>query len=202
MSSGPSIRAARSSSASGPTATTRIGRSRTHGSSNGERPTPPNRGTRSHGSTRTGTTAGGARSRSRTTRTSATCSAVCAPRDGPAHGGIRGRRATSCTCTESSTSTSPLRTGRHMIDDNEKDGGDGRDEHDRSDARDAAHVIGIVVLVALLVAFVVDNTRRVKIGFVFGDRDARLIYVLIVTFVLGIVVDRLWQHWRRRRQRR
>jgi uncharacterized integral membrane protein len=78
---------------------------------------------------------------------------------------------------------------------NEKNGGDG------SDARDAAHVIGIVVLVALLIAFVVDNTRRVKVGFVFVDHQTRLIYVLVITFVLGILVDRLWQHWRRRRAR-
>ena len=80
--------------------------------------------------------------------------------------------------------------------DNGGGGGEG------SDARDAAHVIGIVVLVALLIAFVVDNTRQVKVGFVFADRNTRLIYVLVITFVLGILVDRLWQHWRSRRARR
>jgi uncharacterized integral membrane protein len=91
-----------------------------------------------------------------------------------------------------------------MTDANDKNGSaNGRDKgREGSDARDAAHVIGIVVLVALLIAFVVDNTRRVKVGFVFGNHQTRLIYVLIVTFVLGIVVDRLWQHWRRRRRDR
>jgi uncharacterized integral membrane protein len=93
-----------------------------------------------------------------------------------------------------------------MNDQHDKnDGGKGQGEGDGregSDARDAAHVIGIVVLVALLIAFVVDNTRRVKVGFVFANRETRLIYVLIVTFVLGILVDRLWQHWRRRRKDR
>jgi uncharacterized integral membrane protein len=79
---------------------------------------------------------------------------------------------------------------------------DSNDDGEGSDARDAAQVIGIVVLVALLIAFVVDNTRRVKVGFVFGDHQTRLIYVLIITFVLGILVDRLWQHWRKRRARR
>ena len=89
-----------------------------------------------------------------------------------------------------------------MSDENDRnDGNNGRaDRGQGSDARDAAQVIGIVVLVALLIAFVVDNTRHVKVGFVFADRDTRLIYVLIVTFVLGILVDRLWQHWRRRRR--
>jgi uncharacterized integral membrane protein len=76
------------------------------------------------------------------------------------------------------------------------------DGREGSDARDAAQVIGIVVLVALMIAFVVDNTRKVKVGFVFGNHETRLIYVLIVTFVLGILVDRLWQHWRRRRRER
>jgi uncharacterized integral membrane protein len=85
-----------------------------------------------------------------------------------------------------------------MIEDNN----DHENKSEGSDARDAARVIGIVVLVALLIAFVVDNTRRVKIGFVFGDRETRLIYVLIVTFALGILVDRLWQQWRKRRARR
>jgi len=62
--------------------------------------------------------------------------------------------------------------------------------------------VGSAPLVALLIAFVVDNTRRVKVGFVFGDHQTRLIYVLLITFVLGILVDRLWQHWRKRRARR
>jgi uncharacterized integral membrane protein len=85
-----------------------------------------------------------------------------------------------------------------MTDVNGKNGHDSGREG--SDARDAAQVIGIVVLIALMIAFVVDNTRKVKVGFVFVDHETRLIYVLVVTFVLGILVDRLWQHWRRRRR--
>jgi len=89
-----------------------------------------------------------------------------------------------------------------MSDVNDSHGRESGDGDDGSDARDAVQVIGIVVLVALLIAFVVDNTRRVKVGFVFVDHQTRLIYVLVITFVLGILVDRLWQHWRRRRARR
>ena len=66
------------------------------------------------------------------------------------------------------------------------------------DERDAARVILIVVLVALLVAFVIDNTRYVKVGFVFGDHKTRLIYVLIVTVVIGVLIDRLWQRRHRK----
>jgi uncharacterized integral membrane protein len=72
----------------------------------------------------------------------------------------------------------------------------------KSDAgRDSSRVrlvVGIILL-ALLVAFVIDNTRRVTVGFVFFDHQIRLIYVLIVTALIGVVLDRLWRHWRNNR---
>ena len=58
--------------------------------------------------------------------------------------------------------------------------------------RDQARLVAALVLLALLIAFVVDNTRKVKIGFVFFDRDTRIIYVLIVTALVGVALDRLW----------
>jgi uncharacterized integral membrane protein len=60
-------------------------------------------------------------------------------------------------------------------------------------------VVAALILIALLIAFVIDNTRKVTIGFVIGDHQTRLIYVLIVTFLVGIIVDRLWQRVQRRR---
>lgn len=66
------------------------------------------------------------------------------------------------------------------------------------DRRESARVVAALILVALLVAFVIDNTREIKVGFVIGDHRTRLIYVLVVTFVVGIIVDRLWQRARRR----
>jgi uncharacterized integral membrane protein len=71
--------------------------------------------------------------------------------------------------------------------------------HEGRDTRETARVVAALVLVALVVAFVIDNTRKVKVGFVVGDHETRLIYVLIVTFLVGVVVDRLWQRARRRR---
>ena len=58
-------------------------------------------------------------------------------------------------------------------------------------------VIGIVVLV-VVAAFVLANIRTVKVGYVFGSYRTPLIFVLIVTFVLGILFDRLLIHWRNR----
>jgi len=62
-----------------------------------------------------------------------------------------------------------------------------------SDSKETRRLVIAVILVALLIAFVVDNTRNVKVGFVFGDHETHLIYVLVVTFGLGVAVDRLWQ---------
>jgi len=65
--------------------------------------------------------------------------------------------------------------------------------------RETARVIGALVLLGLLIAFVVANTRSVKVGFVFFDHRTRIIYVLIVTALVGVVLDRLWQRHRRNR---
>ena len=64
------------------------------------------------------------------------------------------------------------------------------------------HVVRLVLfglLALLLVTFVADNTRRVRVSFVFGDRDTRLIYVLIVTAAIGVLLDRLWLWYRHRK---
>ena len=55
-----------------------------------------------------------------------------------------------------------------------------------------------LVLLALLIVFVLKNTNEVKVSFVFFDHRTRMIYVLIVTALVGVVLDRLWQRRRRR----
>jgi uncharacterized integral membrane protein len=68
------------------------------------------------------------------------------------------------------------------------------------DGRDTPRIVVAVVLVAALVAFVVDNVRSVKVGFVFTDREIPLIFVLVVTALLGAILDRLVQYAVRRRR--
>jgi uncharacterized integral membrane protein len=63
--------------------------------------------------------------------------------------------------------------------------------------RETARIVAGVVLLALLVAFVLKNTNDVKVSFVFFDHETRMIYVLIVTTLVGVVLDRLWQRHRR-----
>jgi uncharacterized integral membrane protein len=53
-----------------------------------------------------------------------------------------------------------------------------------------------LVLLALLIVFVLKNTNEVKVSFVFFDHRTRMIYVLIVTALVGVVLDRLWQRRR------
>ncbi len=55
-----------------------------------------------------------------------------------------------------------------------------------------------VVVVVGLVAFVLDNRDEVSVGFVFWESKTRLIWVLVVTAVLGAVADRLVRRLRAR----
>ncbi len=62
--------------------------------------------------------------------------------------------------------------------------------------RERLRLAAAVVVLVLLVAFAVDNSHSVQVGFLFTERDAPLIWILIVTAVLGAVADRLIR-WRR-----
>ena len=63
--------------------------------------------------------------------------------------------------------------------------------------REVTRVGAGLVLLALLIVFVLKNTNEVKVSFVFFDHRTRMIYVLIVTALVGVVLDRLWQRRRR-----
>jgi uncharacterized integral membrane protein len=65
------------------------------------------------------------------------------------------------------------------------------------DNRDTAKLVAIVVLVVVLAAFVIANTESVEVSFVFADFDVPLIFVLIITAILGAIIDRLWLRRRR-----
>jgi uncharacterized integral membrane protein len=71
------------------------------------------------------------------------------------------------------------------------------DRHER-DTGDVIRFASVAVVALVIVAFVIDNTRSVKVGFVVTDKHPPLIFVLLVTLVLGAVLDRL-VIWSRRR---
>ncbi len=57
--------------------------------------------------------------------------------------------------------------------------------------RDVARIVVAAIGLVLLVAFVLDNSQTVKVGFVFFSTRLSLIWVLIIAAVLGAATDRL-----------
>ena len=57
--------------------------------------------------------------------------------------------------------------------------------------RRAVQLVSLLVLVVILVAFVVENARRVKIHFVFFSKDVRPIWLMLTSAILGGVVGYL-----------
>ena len=72
-------------------------------------------------------------------------------------------------------------------------------EAPKPERRDQARLIGAVVLVAVIAALGIDNSGEVKIGYVLGDAHVRLIWLLLITAVLGAGVG--WLAARRRHRR-
>jgi uncharacterized integral membrane protein len=74
----------------------------------------------------------------------------------------------------------------------------GKKRDNREIVRIAVATIGLV----LLVAFVLDNSRTVKVGFVFFSTNISLIWVLLIAALLGALVDRLVILIRQRRKKK
>ena len=66
------------------------------------------------------------------------------------------------------------------------------------DRKDRARLIGAVVVVGIIAALAIDNRHEVRIGYVIGDADVRLIWLLLVTAILGAVAASLVRRRRRR----
>ena len=61
----------------------------------------------------------------------------------------------------------------------------------KRDNRDIARIAVAVVGLVLLIAFVLDNSKTVRVGFVFFNTEISLIWVLLIAAFLGALVDRL-----------
>lgn len=75
----------------------------------------------------------------------------------------------------------------------------GPSERKRSN-RDIARISVAGICLVLLVAFVLDNSKTVKVGFVFFSAHVSLIWVIIIAALLGAAVDRLLILLRARRK--
>lgn len=61
----------------------------------------------------------------------------------------------------------------------------------RERQRRVIKAVAIVIILVLLVVFVIQNSDPVPVDFILWTRDSRLIYVLLVTAVLGGIVGYL-----------
>lgn len=57
--------------------------------------------------------------------------------------------------------------------------------------RQTVRVVSIVAILAVVVALALDNRGSVRLGYVVGERDASLVVVLVVAFVLGAIAGLL-----------
>ncbi|HZM53886.1 MAG TPA: LapA family protein [Acidimicrobiales bacterium] len=71
----------------------------------------------------------------------------------------------------------------------------------KRETREIARIVVAVAGLILLVAFVLDNSQNVKVGFVFFNAELSLIWVLLIAAVLGALVDRLVILLRSRRKK-
>jgi uncharacterized integral membrane protein len=67
----------------------------------------------------------------------------------------------------------------------------GRAPRKKRDRRELVRMGVAVVALILLVAFVLDNSNSVRVGFVFFSTRISLIWVLLIAAFLGALVDRL-----------
>lgn len=58
-------------------------------------------------------------------------------------------------------------------------------------SRDLVRHLPTAILVIVLVAFAIDNRRKVTVGFVFTDKRVPLVFVLVATAVIGALIGAL-----------
>ncbi len=80
-------------------------------------------------------------------------------------------------------------------------GSPGPAKRKRRSNREVARLVVTGLGLVLLIAFVLDNSHTVKVGFVFFNTKLSLIWVLIIAAVLGALVDRLVIYLSQRRKR-
>jgi uncharacterized integral membrane protein len=76
----------------------------------------------------------------------------------------------------------------------------GDDRAERSGVSPALIVLGVLAIVAVI--FIVQNSDRTNIDFLFLDFASPKWLTLLLAIGLGIVLDRLFMYWWNRRSRR
>ena len=61
----------------------------------------------------------------------------------------------------------------------------------KRDTRDIVRLVLLGVLILLLLGFIIGNSNSVKVDFIFFHANASLIWVIIISVLLGVLLDRL-----------
>jgi uncharacterized integral membrane protein len=77
----------------------------------------------------------------------------------------------------------------------------GRAPRKKRENREIVRLVVAGVGLVLLIAFVLDNSQTVKVGFIFFSTRISLIWVLLIAALLGALVDRLVILLRQRRKK-
>ncbi len=80
-------------------------------------------------------------------------------------------------------------------------GSPGRTPRKKRETREIVRLAVAGIALVLLIAFVLDNSQTVKVGFVFFSTRLSLIWVLLIAALLGALVDRLVILLRERRKK-
>lgn len=80
-------------------------------------------------------------------------------------------------------------------------GGTGSPQNKKRDTREITRIVVAAIALVLLIAFVLDNSQTVTVGFVFFNTRISLIWVLLIAAILGALVDRLVILLRQRRKK-
>ena len=75
-----------------------------------------------------------------------------------------------------------------------------RDELDRNERHVTGALIGAVILTAIVIIFVLQNTHRVPIHFLWFERDAQLWLMLLITSAVAIGAAELFTVYLRHRR--
>ncbi len=79
--------------------------------------------------------------------------------------------------------------------------GTGRSTTRKRDNRDITRIVVFGICLVVLIAFVIANSTTVKVDFIIFDTRASLIWVILLSAVLGLFVDRLIIMLGRRRKK-
>ena len=62
-------------------------------------------------------------------------------------------------------------------------------------------LIGVAILVVLFVVFFLQNSETLRIDFLIFEKKTTIRWSLLVAVVLGVLIDRIFAIWWRRRKR-